>query len=91
MGTGSMLTRKSVLKLKLASDETDTGVFRAPGERGIPSPACTPSLAVNDAAAAAAGVPPPPIGSKHSPKKFSPSSMVIADVATTPIEIRTPP
>jgi len=77
IGTGSILTRKSVLKLKLASDETDTGVLRAPGDRGTPSPACRAS-----AAAAAAAVPPPPTGSKHNPKKLSPSSMVIADVAS---------
>jgi len=78
IGTGSTLTGK----LKLASDEMDTGVLRAPGDRGTLSPTCRASAATA-AAAAAAVVPPPPIGSKHNPvKKCSPSSMVIADVAS---------
>jgi len=79
IGTGSTLTR-SVLKLKLASDETDTGVLRAPGDRGTPTPGGRASVAA--AAAAAAVDPPVPIASKHTVKKFSPSSMVIADVAS---------
>lgn len=83
IGTGSTLTRKSVLKLKLASVEIEMGVFRAPGDRGIPRPACSASVAAAADAAAIVELLPPPTGSKHSPvKMLSPSSMVIASKMT---------